>query len=143
MSSNGTWKNILRDQIPSQMGEEIDAFEAQIALKQQGKVDDKVFYSAADTGFISQNVYLYCASEGLATVVRAPVDRPALAEAMRLRSSGVVACGSWREGSTGGSPRRRAACGRGAPQRDARLPRCSPAREPAFRSTASRRAARC
>jgi len=48
--------------------------------------DDKVFYSAADTGFISQNVYLYCASEGLATVVRGLVDRPALAEAMKLRS---------------------------------------------------------
>jgi len=46
---------------------------------------DKVFYSAADTGFISQNVYLYCASEGLATVVRGMVDRPALAKAMALR----------------------------------------------------------
>lgn len=47
--------------------------------------DDKVFYSAADTGFISQNVYLYCASEGLATVVRGLVDRSALAKTMRLR----------------------------------------------------------
>ncbi|MBT3311266.1 MAG: SagB/ThcOx family dehydrogenase [Desulfobacterales bacterium] len=45
----------------------------------------KVFISAADTGFISQNVYLYCASEGLATVVRGSVDRPALAKAMKLR----------------------------------------------------------
>ncbi len=25
------------------------------------------FYSAIDAGFIAQNVYLYCASEGLAT----------------------------------------------------------------------------
>jgi len=47
--------------------------------------DDKVFYSAADTGFISQNVYLYCASEGLATVVRGLVDKPALAKVMGLR----------------------------------------------------------
>lgn len=46
---------------------------------------DKVLYSAADTGFISQNVYLYCASEGLATVVRGMVDKPALAKAMGLR----------------------------------------------------------
>lgn len=45
----------------------------------------KVFISAADAGFISQNVYLYCASEGLATVVRGSVDRPALAKAMKLR----------------------------------------------------------
>ena len=51
----------------------------------KAKVDDKILYSAADTGFISQNVYLYCASEGLATVVRGSVDRPALAKAMRLR----------------------------------------------------------
>ena len=46
---------------------------------------DKRLYSAADTGFISQNVYLYCASEGLATVVRGLIDRPALAKAMKLR----------------------------------------------------------
>ncbi len=48
--------------------------------------DDKVFYSAANTGFISQNVYLYCASEGLATVVRGLIDKPALAKVMKLRA---------------------------------------------------------
>jgi SagB-type dehydrogenase family enzyme len=47
--------------------------------------DQKDFYSATDTGFISQNVYLYCASEGLATVVRGAVDKPALAKVMKLR----------------------------------------------------------
>jgi SagB-type dehydrogenase family enzyme len=47
--------------------------------------EDKVLYSAADTGFISQNVYLFCASEGLATVVRGSVDRPEMAKALRLR----------------------------------------------------------
>jgi len=46
---------------------------------------DRDFYAAAHTGFISQNVYLYCASEGLATVVRASFDRAALAKAMGLR----------------------------------------------------------
>jgi len=44
----------------------------------------KEFYSACNTGFISQNVYLYCASEGLATVVRGMIDKPALAQVMRL-----------------------------------------------------------
>jgi len=39
----------------------------------------------ADCGFISQNVYLFCASEGLATVVRAGVDKPALAKLLGLR----------------------------------------------------------
>lgn len=47
--------------------------------------EEKIFYSAADTGFISENVYLYCASEGLATVVRGYIDRPALANVMKLR----------------------------------------------------------
>ncbi len=45
----------------------------------------KEFYAATDTGFVSQNVYLFCASEGLATVVRGMVDKPALAKAMSLR----------------------------------------------------------
>jgi SagB-type dehydrogenase family enzyme len=48
--------------------------------------EDKELYSAADTGFISQNVYLFCASEGLATVVRGSVDRETLAKAMKLRA---------------------------------------------------------
>ncbi len=47
---------------------------------------EKIFLSAADTGFIAQNVYLYCASEGLATVVRAGVQREALAKKMGLRA---------------------------------------------------------
>jgi SagB-type dehydrogenase family enzyme len=47
--------------------------------------EEKDFYSAIDAGFISQNVYLYCASQGLATGVRALIDRPALKEALGLR----------------------------------------------------------
>jgi len=48
--------------------------------------EDKDLYSAADTGFIGQNVYLFCASEGLAAVIRGSIDRQALAKAMKLRS---------------------------------------------------------
>lgn len=47
--------------------------------------EERDLYSAAATGCISQNVYLYCASEGLATVVRAMIDKPALASVMKLR----------------------------------------------------------
>ena len=46
--------------------------------------ENQVFYSSADTGYISQNVYLFCASEGLGTVVRGMVERKALAEALKL-----------------------------------------------------------
>ncbi len=52
--------------------------------------NDKILYTAANTGFISQNVYLYCASEGLATVVRGMVDRPALEKAMKLKTNQKV-----------------------------------------------------
>ena len=40
----------------------------------------------ADTGFISQNVYVFCASEGLGTVVRASVNRADLGKALNLRA---------------------------------------------------------
>lgn len=46
--------------------------------------ENKRLYSAADAGFIAQNVYLFCASAGLATVVRGNIDRHALAAALRL-----------------------------------------------------------
>ena len=46
--------------------------------------EHQALYSAADTGFIAQNVYLFCASAGLATVVRGSVDRQALAAALGL-----------------------------------------------------------
>ena len=50
----------------------------------RGTNEEKEFFSAADTGFIAQNVYLFCASEGLATVVRANIDRPTLGKTMKL-----------------------------------------------------------
>jgi len=52
-----------------------------------GKSDEanKTFYSACDTGFISQNVYLYCASAGLGTVVRGYVDKEGVAKLLNLR----------------------------------------------------------
>lgn len=55
-----------------------------------GKMKDdahKDFYAAADAGFIGQNVYLFCASEGLDTVVRGSIDREALAKKIGLTSS--------------------------------------------------------
>lgn len=42
-------------------------------------------FAAADTGFIAQNVYLFCASEGLATVVFASIERDRFARAAGLR----------------------------------------------------------
>jgi len=58
---------------------------ADLSRMAQASPEEKQWYSGPDAGFIAQNVYLYCASEGLATVVRALVDRPALAKAMGLK----------------------------------------------------------
>ena len=47
----------------------------------------RAVYAAACAGAIAQNVYLYCASAGLATVVRGWFDRGALEKALGLGSS--------------------------------------------------------
>ena len=44
-------------------------------------------YAFAAAGAMVQNVYLYCASEGLATVIRAWFDRDALTRAMGLHAN--------------------------------------------------------
>jgi nitroreductase len=56
-------------------------------LAKAGKVSAEYrdLFTAAGTGFIAENVYLFCASEGLAVVVRGMVDREALAKVMKLR----------------------------------------------------------
>jgi nitroreductase len=52
--------------------------------------EEKVLYAGADTGFIGQNVYLFCASEGLVTVIRGFIDKDALGKAMNLKSSQMI-----------------------------------------------------
>ena len=47
--------------------------------------EDRNIWGAADVGFIAQNVYLYCASQDLAAVVRGMVDREKLALALHLK----------------------------------------------------------
>jgi SagB-type dehydrogenase family enzyme len=51
----------------------------------KGENPNAEVWSAAGAGFISQNVYLYCASEGLATVVRGMFDKNALGKVLNLR----------------------------------------------------------
>lgn len=47
-------------------------------------VDRQALYSGTDTGFIAQNVYLFCASFDLACVVRGSLDRNAISSALWL-----------------------------------------------------------
>jgi SagB-type dehydrogenase family enzyme len=46
---------------------------------------EKEIYSGAHAGFIGQNVYLFCASAGLNTVIRAWVDKDVLKKEMNLK----------------------------------------------------------
>ncbi|HVN48699.1 MAG TPA: nitroreductase family protein [Bacteroidota bacterium] len=45
----------------------------------------KIQYSSAAAGFMIQNVYLYCASQGLISVVRASFDGAAITKELQLR----------------------------------------------------------
>ena len=51
----------------------------------EGEEGSKLVLAAMDTGFVAENVYLYCASEGLNTGFRVTIDKPKLAEAIKLR----------------------------------------------------------
>ena len=44
----------------------------------------------ANSGFISQNIYLFCASEGLSTVVRASIAKDKLAKIMKLTDDQII-----------------------------------------------------
>jgi len=52
--------------------------------------EERRLYASVDTGFIGQNVYLFCASEGLATVFRGSVDVKRLANTMKLGAEEFV-----------------------------------------------------
>lgn len=52
-----------------------------------GDSDQKERYAYTDAAFISQNIYLFCASEGLATGVRAWVDKEKLIEVLELKEN--------------------------------------------------------
>lgn len=53
--------------------------------------EDRVFLAGVDSGCIAENVYLYCAGAGLATVVRALIDRRHLAQALGLKPTQRIA----------------------------------------------------
>lgn len=58
---------------------------ADLAKAGKSEAKDRVMYVYADAGYISQNVYLLCASEGLGTVVHDAADKADLAAKLSLR----------------------------------------------------------
>jgi hypothetical protein len=57
---------------------------------QDVSADDRRLYASVDSGFIGQNVYLFCASEGLATVFRGALDTAELGKTMQLGTGQFV-----------------------------------------------------
>ncbi|HUJ86407.1 MAG TPA: nitroreductase family protein [Burkholderiales bacterium] len=53
--------------------------------------EERRLYGSVDAAFAGQNVYLYCASEGLATVFRGSLDHEKLGRTMRLGEGQFVA----------------------------------------------------
>jgi nitroreductase len=92
-------KRVVARDVRAQIGVQPHSREAPVTLvyvadeQKMGNADEESrrTYAAADAAFIAQNVYLYCASEGLASVVFAMIDRPAFTQAAGLRPQQRIA----------------------------------------------------
>jgi nitroreductase len=92
-------KRVVARDVRAQIGAQPHSREAPVTLvfvadeQKMGNADEESrrTYAAADAAFIAQNVYLYCASEGLASVVFAMVDRPAFTLAAGLKPQQRIA----------------------------------------------------
>jgi hypothetical protein len=60
-------------------------FVADLAKMGDGEEGAKLVLAGTDTGYISENVYLYCAVAGLNTGYRVSIDKPTLSKTMKLR----------------------------------------------------------
>jgi len=89
-----TLRRVVAQDLRAAAGTQAHAREAPVTLvyvadeRRMGSADEETrrTYAAADTGFIAQNVYLFCASAGLGSVVFASIDRARFAQAAGLRA---------------------------------------------------------
>jgi nitroreductase len=65
-------------------------FVADLSKMGDGSNEDKKNTANVDVGYISQNVYLFCTSEGLVTGARGSVDRAALGPKLKLRPNQTI-----------------------------------------------------
>ncbi len=97
-AKNNLLVSVLSQDVRAMTGEQSFVKDAPVDLifvadhqKMEGMTgEQKDFYGATDTGFISENVYLFCASAGLATVVRGWFNKLTLTKAMKLRPSQTI-----------------------------------------------------
>ena len=90
-AKSNTLEQISDRDIRAQVGRQAFVKTAPVGLIYVSDYDlikgESEFYSATDTGYISQNVYLFCASAGMNTVVLGSVDKTVLQAAMKLKPS--------------------------------------------------------
>jgi len=65
-------------------------FVADLAKMGNGSDENKKNTANIDVGYISQNAYLFCASEGLVTGARGSVDRTTLGPRLKLRPDQLI-----------------------------------------------------
>ena len=65
-------------------------FVADLARMGKWSAEEKKNFAGIDVGYISQNAYLFCASEGLVTGARVSVDRQALGTKLKLRPDQMI-----------------------------------------------------
>lgn len=65
-------------------------FVADLSKMGGGNSEDKKNTANIDVGYISQNVYLFCASEGLVTGARGSVDRATLGPRLKIRPEQTI-----------------------------------------------------
>jgi SagB-type dehydrogenase family enzyme len=99
-AKTNTLKGVVAGDLRKQTGAQPFVAEAALNLvyvadmgKMGGNDEARYATASADTGFIAQNVYLFCASEGLGAVVRGSVDRTAVAKALSLRADQRITLG--------------------------------------------------
>lgn len=64
---------------------------SKVGKKEGVRIDDSdLFMSYSNAAFMSQNVYLYCASANLGTVIRGSIPKDKLAAEMGLRSNQII-----------------------------------------------------
>jgi SagB-type dehydrogenase family enzyme len=94
-AKNNLLKMVIPQDLRAKMGKQDFVAEAPLVLVYVADFDkmgkssekDKENYAGIDVGYISQNVYLFCASENLATVVLGWIDKEAMSGDLKLSSA--------------------------------------------------------
>lgn len=92
MQKNNLLKETIKEDLRQFMGKQefvkkapvILVYVADYTKMGNESIETKEFCSVTDTGFVSENVYLFCTSEKLSTVVLGYIDRENMAKVLKI-----------------------------------------------------------